>query len=138
MKWRTRQAYTAKKKKFAKIVTAVNYFCKTLHRRCLRQGSEYAPDFEYATVLNIIGFWMNIPGLWICLWFSICQGSGDHSHSLTHWSIYHGSKYVRVTQRSDYAWIIPGYAWLCLNGPKSVWMAFALHLPIVILYLKKP
>ena len=38
----------------------------------------------------------------------------------------------------EYAWMIPAYAWLCLNVPKSAWMAFVLHLPIVISYLKKP
>ena len=37
----------------------------------------------------------------------------------------------------EYAWIIPGYAWLCLNVPKSVWTAFILHLPILIPYLKE-
>ena len=52
--------------------------------------------------------------------------------------IYHSSKYARVTQSFEYAWIIPGYAWLCLNVPKSVWMSFVLHLLIVIPYLKEP
>ena len=52
--------------------------------------------------------------------------------------IYHSFKYVRVTQTSEYAWIIPGYVWLCLNVGKSVWMAFVLHLLIVIPYLKEP
>ena len=31
-----------------------------------------------------------------------------------------------------------GYAWLFLNVPKSVWMAFVLRLPIVIPYLTVP
>ena len=92
------------------------------------QGSEYASDFEYASALNI-------PGLWIC------QGSEYASDS----------EYVRVLDTvlnmpglhgvlnmPEYAWIIPGYAWLCLNVPKSVWMVFASHLPIVIPYLKEP
>ena len=52
--------------------------------------------------------------------------------------IYHGSKYVSVTHGFEYAWVIPGYAWLCLNVPKPVWMAFVLHLSIVIPYLKEP
>ena len=52
--------------------------------------------------------------------------------------IHHGSKYARVTQGFEYAWIIPGYAWLGLNMSKSVWMVFLLHLPIVIPYLKEP
>ena len=42
------------------------------------------------------------------------------------------SKYARVAQGFEYAWIIPGYAWLCLNVYKSVWMAFVLHLPTVV------
>ena len=37
----------------------------------------------------------------------------------------------------EYATIIPGYTWLCLNVPKSVWMDFLLHLSIVIPYLKE-
>ena len=36
-----------------------------------------------------------------------------------------------------YAWIIPGYVWFCLKVHKSVWIAFILHLPIVIPYLKE-
>ena len=32
----------------------------------------------------------------------------------------------------EYAWIIPGYVWLCLNVSKFVWMAFVLHSPILI------
>ena len=35
------------------------------------------------------------------------------------------------------AWIIPGYVYVCLNVPKFFWMAFVLHLPIVISYLKE-
>ena len=44
--------------------------------------------------------------------------------------IYHGSEYVRFTQ---------GFEWarLCLNVPKSVLMAFVLHLSTVIPYLKE-
>ena len=45
-------------------------------------------------------------------------------------STYHDAKYAWVTQGFE-------YAWLCLNEPKSVWMAFILHSPIVILYLKE-
>ena len=50
---------------------------------------------------------------------------------------YQGCEYARVTQGSEYAWTITGYAWLCLNMPISVWMAFVLHLPIVNPSLKK-
>ena len=76
---------------------------------------------------------LNMPGFWIY------QGSDYAS----------GSEYARVTQSSEYAriilehaWIIPGYALVCLimpeytktcvNMPKSAWMAFVLHFPIVI------
>ena len=55
--------------------------------------------------------------------------------------IYHGSKLARVTQgfEDDWiCWIIPRYAWLCLNMRNSAWVAFVLHLPIVIPYLKEP
>ena len=51
--------------------------------------------------------------------------------------IYHSFQYVRVAQGSKYVWITPGYVWLCLNVPKFVWMAFALHSSIVIPYLKE-
>ena len=44
--------------------------------------------------------------------------------------IYHGSKYTMDTQGY-------GYAGLCPNASKSVWMAFVLHLPIIP-YLKEP
>ena len=43
----------------------------------------------------------------------------------------------RVLNMPEYAWIIPGYAWLSLNVLKSVWMAFVLHLLVVISYLKE-
>ena len=69
------------------------------------QDSEYVSGSECARVLDI-------PGFWICLWF---------------W-IYHGSENARITQGSQYALIIPEYAGICGNMPKSVWMAFVLHL----------
>ena len=60
--------------------------------------------------------------------------------------IYQGFEYDRVTQGSEYAWIyawiIPKYAWLCLNMPeyagicanisKYVWLDFVLHVPFII------
>ena len=66
-----------------------------------------ALGFEYARVFSIPGFW-----------------------------IYQTSEHVF---RFEYGRFIQGieYAWLCLNVPKSVWMAFVLHLPIVIPYLKE-
>ena len=45
------------------------------------------------------------------------------------------SKLHRVLIMMEYAWVILGYTWLCLNVPKYVWMAFVMHLPIVIHYL---
>ena len=45
------------------------------------------------------------------------------------------AKLHRVLIMIEYAWIFLGYALLCLNVPKYVWMAFAIHLPMVIPYL---
>ena len=57
-----------------------------------------------------------MPGFWIC--FRYLNTSGF-------W-IYHGSMpgLHRVPNIPEYGWIIPGYAWLYLNLPRSVWMAF--------------
>ena len=70
-----------------------------------------------------------MPGFWIC--FRYLNTSGF-------W-IYHGSMpgLHRVPNIPEYGWIIPGYAWLYLNLPRSVWMAFVLHLLIVLPYLKE-
>ena len=75
-----------------------------------------------------LGFWivgvLNIPGLWLCFWF---------------WTtVVNMAGLYKVLNMPEYAWIIPGYAWLCLNVPKSLWMAFVLHLPIAIPCLKEP
>ena len=43
-----------------------------------------------------------------------------------------GSEYSRVTQGSQYAWIIPEYAGIRVNKPKTTWMAFDLHFPVKI------
>ena len=50
--------------------------------------------------------------------------------NMSGFSIYRGSEYFRFTQGFE-------YGWLCLNVPKSVWMVFVLHLPIVTHYLKE-
>ena len=105
----------------------VNYFCKTLIED-VWQGSEQASDFEYASVLNILGLWIN-------------QGSEYTS----------GAEYVRVLDIArltcqgyrvlnmpEYVWIIHEYAWLCLNMAKSSWINFVLHLLILIPYLDEP
>ena len=110
------------------MITTINYFCRTLHRRCLTgfwicprfsvcRGSKYASRSEYARVLNI-------PRFWICFWFSVCQDS----------------EYVRFTWSSKCAWIIPEYAWLylnlpeykCVNMTKSAWRAFVLLVSFLI------
>ena len=114
-----------------KIIIAVNYFSKHFIAD-VWQGSEYALDFEYSSVLNIPGFWIHqgckyarlLNMLLILIILGFC--------------IYHSSKYVRVLNMTECVWIIPGYAWLWLNVPKSVWMVFVLHLPVVIPYLKEP
>ena len=66
-------------------------------------GSEYTSDFEYARVLNILGFWI----------YQSCKYARDLNMLLVlnisvFW-IYHGSNYARVTQGSKYVWI-------CLNN----------------------
>ena len=98
-------------------------------------------------ILNIPAFWIyrgseynrvvNVPGFWMCFWFRICQGSRYASGSeyvrvmnmllvqnMSRFCICYGSIYSRATQGSEHAWIIPEYAWLCLNVTKSAWMAF--------------
>ena len=96
------------------------------------QGSKYASNFENGSVLNIRGFrtyhsseYARVLNMLLVL-------------KMSEFWICHGSKYSRVMQGFEYAWIITGYAWLCLNLPKSIWIAFVLHLPIVIPYLKEP
>ena len=78
-----------------------------------------------------------MPAFWICFWFWICQDSGYTKVSNVHESINTNSninsfmKYAkldRVLIMVEYAWIILGYAWLCLNVRKYVWMAFVIHL----------
>ena len=77
------------------------------------QDSEYTKVLKYTSVQNMFLI-LNMSEFWIC----------------------HGSKYARVTQGFEYAWITPGYS--CLYDSKSVWMFFVSHLPIVIPYLKEP
>ena len=78
-----------------------------------------------------------MPAFWICFWFWIYQDSGYTKVSNVHESINTNSninsfmKYAkldRVLIMVEYAWIILGYAWLCLNVRKYVWMAFVIHL----------
>ena len=65
----------------------------------ITQDSKYVSGSECARVLDI-------PDFWICLWFWISQSS----------------EYARVTQGSEYSWIIPGYAWICLNISRYVFI----------------
>ena len=108
---------------FVKIIIDVNYFHKTLCKTFwiglifwIGQCSEYTEA-------------QNKPGFWIRFWCWICQGSGYTTVKM--------SGLHKVLKMPEYVWIIHGYAWLCLNKLKSVWMAFVLHLFIVILYLKE-
>ena len=58
-----------------------------------------------------------------------------HETINTNSNIYSFMKYAklhRVLIITGYARTILEYAWLCLNVPKYVWMAFVIHLPIVI------
>ena len=71
---------------------------------------KYLSGFEY-------GRFLNIPRFWICLWFEympefwICPGYNILN--------------------------MPEYAGKCVNVPKSAWMTFVLHFPIVIFCLYK-
>ena len=102
------------------------------------QSSEYASGSKYlrvlsmSLVLNVSEFW-----IWIYLWFWMHQDT----------------EYARVTQGSEFAWIITDY-WLCLNMPdyvgiclnmleyaricmnvpKSAWPAFVSLFPLVTLH----
>ena len=104
MKLTTWKVDIAKKIVICKNSYSVNYFSKTLHRRCwtgfwicfgfwIRQG------FEHTRILNM-PLVQNIPG------FRKCQGSKYAS----------GSKYPRFLKMPGF-WISQGYRefWICLN-----------------------
>ena len=72
---------------------------------------------------------LNSPEFWACLWFWICQ-SFEYTRVLHIplvlnmpglW-VYQSSEYVRVTQDWEYAWLIPEYAWLCLDMSEYAWI----------------
>ena len=105
-----------------KMIVAFNYIRKTLHRRYLT-GFWICRRFWIYQRSEYTGF-LNIPGFWIY------QG-GEYARvlNMSGFCIYHGSKYARFTQDSKSVWITPGYAWLCLNVPKSVsWLLFYIYL----------
>ena len=90
---------------FAKIIIICenNYSRENNERFILdvRQGSEYASNFKYASVLNIAGFW-------------IYQGS-EYASGSGYTTI---MKYIRVTQGSEYAWICLNNSWMWLIMPE--------------------
>ena len=51
----------------------------------------------------------------MCFWFWIYQGSG-------YTTVLNMPELRKALNIPEYAWIIPGYAWLCLNVSKSVWL----------------
>ena len=148
--WSKERGNLILQKYLAKIIIVVNYFHKALHHKCLAvfwiclgfwiyQRSEYT---------RVRGFWVyqdcEYAGFWTCFWFWICEDSGYtkvlnmHGTINTNSNINSFMKYAklhRVLIMAEYAWIILGYAWLCLNVPKYVWMALVIHLAIVISYL---
>ena len=72
------------------------------------QGCQYASGSQYARVLNLPVF-------------LVCQGSED----------------AAFTEGPEYAWIIPqiypimpDYAWIYWNKPKSAWMSFVFMSPL--------
>ena len=120
--WSREQGKLILRNYFLLIIFIKRFIVDVWHHWCLNKtwilnmpkfwiyrGSEYTRVLNLFLILNVLGFW-----------------------------IYHSSKYVGVTQGFEYVLIIPEYAWLCLNVSKSVWMAFVLHLLIVISYLKEP
>ena len=108
--------------KLAKIIIAVSYFSK---RSIIDvwQGSEYVSGSEYPRAVNS-------PGFWICLWFWMCYSLGYTRvlnmslilNMLAFW-LYQSSEYARVTQGSEYVWIILEYAWLCLALSGYAWIS---------------
>ena len=61
---------------------------------------------------------LNMPGFWICLWLWISQCS-EHTKVLN-------MSVFWIYQSSEYAWIIPEYAWLCLNMSEYAWICLKL------------
>ena len=88
------------------------------------QDSEYASDFEYARVLNIWGLWI----------FQVCEYARVLNMLLIlniigseNTTVLNMPGLYRVLNMPEYAWIIPGYAWLCLNVPISEWFLFYIY-----------
>ena len=119
------------------IIITVSYFSKhsivyVWQSSEYTSGSKYLRVLNMSLVLNVSEFW-----IWIYLWFWMHQDT----------------EYARVTQGSEFAWIITDY-WLCLNMPdyvgicmnmleyaricmnvpKSAWPAFVSLFPLVTLH----
>ena len=72
---------------------------------------------------------LNIQGFWLCLWLWVCDGS----------------EYARVTDGWKDSWIGMSNSWICLNMleyaricmnlPKTAWMAFYVLVPLLIFCL---
>ena len=79
-----------------------------------------------------------MPGFWICQDSGYAKVLNMHETINTNSNINSFMKYAKLHRLliiTEYARIILGYPWLCLNVPKYVWIAFVIHLPIVIPYL---
>ena len=70
---------------------------------------------------------LNKPGLWICQGSEYASGS-EYVKGSGYTTVLNMPGLHRVLNMPEYAWIIPGYAWLCVNVLKCVW---------IILYLKE-
>ena len=104
-----------------------------LHRRCFEefwiyQDSEYSTGSEYVRTQNISGFW-------IYFWIWVCQ-VGEYTWFLSMPGLH------RVLNIPKYVWIIPEYAWLCLNMSEYTWicpnMLEFLNLPESFLFYISP
>ena len=97
-----------------KVIIAGNYFCKRHHHGCwtlfcICPGCWIYHRSEYTRVAHMLGLLM-------CFWFWIYQGSG-------YTTVLNMPGLHRVLNIPEYACIIPGYAWLCLDVSKSVWLS---------------
>ena len=76
---------------------------------------------------------LNSPGFWICIWFWMCQSFGYTKVlnmplvlNMPWFWTYQSFEYVRVTQGSEYVWIIPEYAWICLIMSGYFWICLSM------------
>ena len=88
------------------------------------QDSEYVSGSEYHTILDM-SLVLNVPQFWI--YPRVLNMPLDLN--MPGFSIYQSSEYSKVMQGSEYAWLIPEHTGICVNMPKSAWMALVLHFP---------